>query len=826
MANFRFVWRSLGRNPGFAATAIASLALGIGAGAAIFTLADQMLMRLLPVKDAGRLVLFNRTGPFIGGTSRGGEDTFAYPVYTELRDGNPGVFTGIAARFQETADIADSGPAQRAAVELVSGNFFETLGVGAAIGRTLTPEDDRVKNGAPVLVLSYAYWQRRFAGDPGVLNRKVELNGRPMTVVGVAQRGFLGFETLSPSDVFVPMTMKPVVTPSWDDLERRDSIWLKIFGRLKPGVTPEAASGALQPAYTRALENDLAAVNRVAEFRKQYLANTIRLEIASRGFAGAREFLSRPILILMALTGLLLLIACLNVANLLITRSAARRKEIAIRVSMGATRGSLIGLLLSESLILAVAGGLVGIIVAPWVSSALVAMLPWQQMALGIDTTPSLRVLAFAAALTMLATIFAGLAPAIQASRLDAQPALRTETSRLSLGRGQARLRKLLVSAQVTLSLVMLAGAGLFSRSLLKLFSVETGADTGRLLTFTIDPSLHKYETARALALFSDAQRDLRRSPGVVSASGASFAILAGPKWENTLAVEGYQRRPNEDMQAGWNQVMPGFFSTLGVPLLAGREFDERDAGEKRTVVIVNETLAKRFFPGENAVGRHIAFGGGPPWLEIVGVVRDWKNNALDERSKPWTYTPALQDSRPAAMTFYLRSGGDPKTAIQTARQVVGRLDPALPVFDIKAVEAQIDETHFVQRMFAMLSGAFASMATLLCCIGLFGMTAYSVARRTHEIGIRIALGASGMNILRLVMREVVVVTAAGVVAGIPLVLALGRLIESQLFGVKGSDPVVVAAATAAVCLTSALAGYLPARMATRIDPLDALHYD
>jgi predicted permease len=827
LADLKFVLRSLGRNPSLVAAAVLSLALGIGANTAIFTLTDQILLRTLPVKEPRRLVLFQWAGQFIGGTTRGYENSFAYPTYVELRDGNPGVFSGIAARYEDSVDIADKGLAQRGVAELVSGNYFDVLGVQAAIGRTLTPAEDQVKDGEPYVVISYEYWQRRFGGDAQVLNRAIEINGHLMTVIGVAERGFSSFEPMSPADVFVPLAMKTVVTPTWDDRIRRNSIWLKIFARLKPGMDPRTAESAMSIPYHNVLQNDLTGVGVPQKNWKRYLANTLEFTDASKGFGSFQERFGKPLYVLLAMVGTLLLIACVNVANLLITRAAARQKEIAIRLSLGATRGSLIRLVMTESLLVAMVGGLLGVLIAMWMASLLVGILPYQNIGTVLRTTPDARILAFTAGVSLLAAILFGSAPALQGTHPDLAVTLKSESGKHSGGSGQTRLRKLLVSAQVALSLLLLVGAGLFARSLYTLLSTNSGIETTQLLAVTIDPSLHRYTPDRSRRLFVELQNKLQRLPGVQSASGTSYPILADDNWTNTAHVEGYHPREGEDMNPGFNQVLPGFFQTSGARLIAGRDFTERDSVGAPLVVIVNETFVKRFFPHENPLGHRIGWGPeGPLTMEIVGVARDMKGGDLREKDKTWTFTPALQDLTPSEVTFYLRTSRDPLSLAQAARQSVASLDAALPVFNVKTVETQIKETHFLDRLFAWLSVAFGVLATLLASVGLYGVTAYAVARRTQEIGIRIALGASRVNVLRLILSEVIVLVGAGVAVGVVAALGLGRVVESQLFGIKANDPLVMTLAVGVIISVTVLAGYLPARRATGIDPMNALRYE
>ncbi|MFN7992790.1 MAG: ABC transporter permease [Bryobacteraceae bacterium] len=826
LQDFRFVVRNLMRRPAFLITAVSTLALGIGATTAIFTLTNQILLRLIPVKDPNRLVTFHWTGQFIGGSTRGYEDSFSYPMYKDLREGAKGV-TAIAAQYQDYVDVSDKGPSQRATAELVSGNYFEVLGVTAAMGRLFTPEEDKLKGGEPYVVLSHDFWYSHYGADHSVLNHVIDVNGHPMTVIGVAQPGFQGLQTLSPADLFVPLMMKAEITPTWDDMERRDSIWLRLFARLQPGSDIRTVESPLGTAYRTGLENDLATNSRDRDFSAHYRQNHLRLVTGEQGFGSMREFFAKPPYVLLAIVAALLLIASVNVANLLITRAAARQNEISIRLALGATRGSLIGLVMIESAVIAMAGGLFGLMLSDWIASVLVRFLPFENVAFTVRTAPDIRVLICAAGLTVFTALLAGLAPALQSLRPGVAHVVKQSARGLSLGSGQTQFRRVMICGQVALSFLLLAAAGLFARSLYKLMMVNTGMDTEHLLGFSIDPSRHNYRADRARRLYLDLQNRLERIPGVRSASAASFAVLSGENWQNTVHIKGYQPAKNEDMNPGWNEMLPGFFSAAGAPLVAGRDFTERDTAGSTSVVIVNETFQKRFFPHGSPIGRHIGWGGsGPANIEIVGVVKDIKNADLKEKPRPWTFTALLQNPTPGPVTFYVRTARSPIDAARAVQQAVYGLDAALPVFDVKTLRTRIDETHFLDRLLAWLSVSFGFLATLLAAIGLYGTTAFSVARRTQEIGIRVALGALRGNVLRLVMSEVLLLAGLGLAVGLVAVVAAGRLIESQLFEMKASDPVVIAVTAAVILAVSALAGYLPARRASRIDPMQALRWD
>ena len=648
-----------------------------------------------------------------------------------------------------------------------------------------------------------------------------------MTVVGIAQAGFHGLEMMSPADLFVPLMMKAVVTPTWDDMERRNSIWLKVFARLKAGTTAAAAQSAVAIPFHAALKNDLAAVGRDRQFSERYLKNELRLAGVSKGYGYLREFFSKPLYVLLAMVGTLLMIACVNVANLLVTRAAGRQKEISIRLALGASRRALLRLIMTESVLIAAASGVLGLILSDWIASLLAGMLPLDNIAAAIRTTPDLRILAWTAGLSLLTALLVGFAPALQATRPELAGSLKNEARTVSLGLAQTQFRRALICVQVALSFLLLAAAGLFARSLYNLMAVDSGIRSSRLLAFSVDPSMHDYGPERARRFFLDLQGGLERITGVQAASAVSIPVLANDNWQNTVHIEGYHPAANEDMNFGWNEMMPGFFATAGVPLIAGRDFSERDSAGAPGVVIVNETFQQRFFPHESPVGHRLGWGdSGPADMEIVGVVKDMKGGDLKEKPKPWTFTPVFQNKKPGEITFYVRTARNPLAAAQVVRQAVHRLDASVPVYNLKTLDAQIGETHFLDRLLAWLSLAFGFLATLLASIGLYGITSFSVARRTQEIGIRMALGAARGNVLRLVMREVVILAAAGLGVGIPVALALGKLVESQLFAMKAGDPAVIAGAAAVVLLVSALAGYLPARRATRIDPMQALRWE
>jgi len=573
-SDLKFVLRSLAKSPLFTGVAVLSLALGIGANSAIFSLLDQVMLRSLPVKDPQQLVSLDWDGTFSG--FAWDAHTFSYPMYVAFRDKAGAAFSGVIARFGTQIDVGWKGAAERANAELVSGNYFQVLGVGTALGRALTPGDDLARNAEPYVVLSYGYWQKRFGGSQGVLNQTVYVNGHPMTVVGVAQRGFKGTDPGALAEIFVPMTMKAVVTPTWDKIDDRRAIWLNILARLKPGVSAAQAEAAATILYRQEQLEDLKVNSHATQkFRTRYLKNKFALVEAGRGLSSIRDEFSTPLLVLMAMVGTLLLIACGNVANLLIARAAARQKEIAVRRSLGANTLAVVRMVLTESLVLSLAGGALGLLVASWSGSILMRILPLGTIAPLVSTAPHRRILLFTFAVSILTAVVFGLLPALQIAKPDLVQALKNET-RSVIG-GQLRLRKGMVAGQVALSLLLLIGAGLFARSLHKLMETATGMRTDHILSFSIDPSLSGYSDQKARHLFQDLEAQFAALPGVQAVSAAEQPLLANNQEMDTTRAEGHPYKEGENLNPTVNHVLPGFFSTMGIPLLAGREFTARD---------------------------------------------------------------------------------------------------------------------------------------------------------------------------------------------------------------------------------------------------------
>jgi predicted permease len=822
-----YALRTLGKSPAFTAVVVLTLALGIGANTAIFTIMDQVLLRQLPVWRPQELVQLDGPGPFMGMTMN--ERTFSYPMYLDLRDRGD-VFTGTLGRFPSSATLTYRGQAEPVDVDVVTGNYFDVLGVRAALGRTLTPDDDRNKGGHPVVMLGHGFWIRRFGADASILNQQVLLNGQGMTVVGVTPAGFHGLEVGRSPDVLVPMAMKPQITPTWDEMENRRARWLNVFARLQPGVSREQAETALNVAYRQILEQELHVMPAAASqnFRQRFLAKRLVLLPGLRGQSELRDQVSTPLVVLMGMVGLILLIACANVANLLIARAAARQKEIAIRLALGAGRRRIVRQLVVESLTLAAWGGALGLLLAVWMSEGLLRALPLEDVAKSLSASPDRRVALFTLAVSLLTGLVFGLAPALQATRPNLLGTLKDEAGAvLSGGPPQVRFRKGLVVAQVALSLLLLVGAGLFARSLHNLRRLDPGFQIAQILTFGVDPSLSGYSPERALVLVDQIRQRLTGLPGVQSVSLAETPPMTGNATRSTMKVDGYTPQEGEDMNSHTNAVGPRYFSSMGIPLLSGREFDERDAKGAGKVALVNETMARRFFPPGQAVGRRLGFGRyNVTDMEIVGVVKDGKFANLRDEAPRFVYVPYAQQGRMAGVTFYVRAAGEPATLFAAVRQAVRDMDAGLPVVELKTMRAQVDESLFVDRTVAILSAAFGLLATLLAAVGLYGVMSYTVARRTREIGIRMALGAERRAILRLVLREVGTMAALGIGVGLPLAVGLSRLLRSQLFGLSPADPLTLATATLALGTVALLAGLFPAQRATRVDPLVALRYE
>ena len=821
--DIRHASRALRKNPAFVLIVVLTLGLGIGANTAIFSLMDQVLLRSLPIRDPGSLVLLDGPGAFMGRTFN--NKTFSYLMYKDFRDRGGEVFSGVIARFSTSMTVVWRGQSERASGELVSGNYFEVLGVRPAIGRLFNAADDRTPGGHPIALLSYGYWMRRFGGDPGVLNQTITVNGHPLTIVGVTAQGFTGLQVGQASDVMAPLMMKAQMTPTWNDLDNRRSRWLNIFARLKPGVSRKQADAAMNVIYRQINEQEIQAIpNPSPSFRQRFTTKHLDVLPGARGLSDLRTQFSTPLIVLMSMVGLVLLIACANVANLMLARTTARQKEIALRLALGAGRTRIVRQHLVESSLLAMAGAVLGLLLATWTGGLLLASLPGDQASSNLSADPDLRVTLFALALGMLTAVIFGVAPALAATRATVTSALKEEAGAVAGGGRQARLRRLLVVGQVAMSMLLLAGAGLFARSLYNLKSIDPGFQVEHLIAFSVDPSLSGYDSAAAVSLYDRMQHELSAVPAVHNVSMSEIGTLSGNDWSMTIRVEGYQAKEGEDLNPNVDGVGPRYFATMGIPVLAGREFTDGDTRGAPKVAIVNETMAKYFFGKDNPIGRRFGIGRSSATdIEIVGVVKDVRSLQLRNQAPRFVYLPYRQDESLTQLTFYVRSAQDGPTAATAVRQTVQRLDPNLPIFDLKSMEVQLDESLFIERMVAVLSVAFGALATLLAALGLYGVMSYAVARRTREIGIRMALGAERSRVLWLVLREVAVLAVSGIVGGLLFAIWLTRQVQSQLFGLSPTDPLTIGAAMVLLAAIALIAGYVPARRATAIDPMVAL---
>ena len=820
--------RGLFRSPLFSIVAILSLSLGIGANTAIFTLIDQILLRKLPVKNPEELVMLYQQGPHSG--SNMGSRMHSYPIYQEYQKRAEPLAEVLARRLAD-ASISVDNQTERVEIEMVSGNFFTMLGVGPAAGRVFnSQEDDQVYEGHPVVVLSYDYWNRRFNRDPGAVGKKILVNNYPMTIVGVSAAGFAGIDPARSPQLRVPILMKPVIVPEWSWFQVSDerTRWVQVFARLKPGFTIESAQAPLQGLFLQIRQHEMTlpgAKNWTPFIRERFMQGRLAIEKADVGYSPLRNDFSTALIVLMAMVGLVLLISCANVANLLIARAFMRQREIAVRLSLGATRGQLIRQLLTESVLLSLVGGAIGVALSVALTRGLIALIPQQQPLL-IVPTPDLRILTFTFALTLVTGVVFGLLPAMRASKPDQWATLKDTVGAVAGTGGSLFLRKGLVAAQVALSFLLLFGAGLFVRSLQNLQTTDTGMQLDNLVMFRLNPALSGYTHVRASNLYTELLDRLRGSAGITEAGTAAVTLLAGDEWDSTTSVEGHQAKDGEDMQAFMNALSPGYFSTMGIRFLEGRDFRPLDSKENPDVAIVNRKFAQHFFGEKSAIGKRIGRGGGPDTkfnVEIIGVVEDSLYEGPREGVRRQVFWPAWGNG---GVAFYVRTTEASAGAFNLIRNEVKRLDAAMPVYDMKTVQGQLDETLLTDRLIALLSAGFGLLATVLASIGLYGVMAFIVARRRKELGIRLALGAEPSGVLWIVMKEVLLLLVIGLAIGVPAAIGLGRYVSSQLYGIQPNDPWIAVSTVALLAVVSSAAGMIPATRASKIDPILALRYE
>jgi predicted permease len=878
IVDIRYGARMLWRNPGFTAVAVITLALGIGASTAIFSLIDAVMFRSLPVRDPSSLVVLGWTAhkePRRNGTStfgdcgreEGGERnpsgcSFPEPFYELVRSDKRVFSDATAFAGPPQLVLTGNGEARMARGEFVTGDYFNTLGVGATFGRTLGPGDDSL-NATPATVLSYAFWKTAFGGDPSVVGRTISLNSVPFTIVGVTEPKFTNLSPGKTLDLFIPLAMTERLNIPWGrDTRTLNTWWLVIVARLKPGVTIEQAQAAVSLTFRDEMLHGAKPLSKAED------NPAIVLTPAQTGLSGERQFFEKPLDVLMVAVGMLLLIACANVAGLLLSRSATRQKEIAVRLAVGAGRGTIVRQLLTESVLLAFFGGGLGVLFAYWGVHAMTALILGNSgRPFPFVIEPDWRVLAFTLGVAVTTGILFGLAPAFRSTRLNITPALKENASTLPGGEMHAgrpfRLGNALVVVQVGLSMVVLIGAGLLVRTLQNLRDINPGFDTRNVLLFGIDPTLAKYKVAQIDNLYRSLKDQLGALPGVTSVSYSSDALLHGGLWIEDVHVEG--QPPKSTVDVDMLAAGPDFFKTMRIPLVGGRVFNQADfeqagaaaaAAEKAEAatapktpakpsaaappgppipILVNQAFVRKYFPNQNPLGKRLTEGDtsstsgdsavGKPAVkswEIAGVVGDTKYDTLRREIHPTAYVPAVG----GGVYFELRTAPDPSSLIPEVREVVKRADSNLPLFDVKTQRESVDDLLTQERVVARLSSFFGVLALLLACVGLYGLLAYEVARRTREVGIRMALGAEWGDVTRLVVSGGMKLAAAGVVVGVAGGLAITRVISSLLYGLKPTDPLTYAVVALLLGAVALLACCIPARRAARIDPMVALRYE
>ena len=832
--DLKFAARQLRRSPGFALTAILTLALGIGANTAIFSLLDQALLRALPVHDPASLVVFRDSSDTWSGsiTMSGGDqaDYFSWPQYTTIRD-QAKDFENVLATVSTQVGLTRNNQSQFVQSELVSGNYFQTLGVPAALGRTFVASDDTTLGGNPVVVVSYPYWQFKLGADPAAIGSNVTINGKPFQIIGVSAPGFKSAIWGQSTDIFLPISMLEQAIPqaAANSNQRLDHTakWLSMLGRLKPGITPARAQTDTAPLWHALRVSDLALQGtKSPRYTKGYLSSNLIVAPGARGFSFNRGNLEKPFLAVMAMALLVLLIASVNVASLIMVRSAGRTREFALRAALGASSGRLISQLLLEGILIGLGGGLVGVLLAPFALRILVSHLTDSGGNTFFTPTIDSRVLFFNFAVAIAVSLLFSLLPALQSRRPNLTSTLRESTG-TSAG-GLLKLRRIIVCVQIGLSVILLVGAGLFIRTMQQLRAVNMGYNVSHLVTFNVDPSLAGYAPAAIPAIQQRVLDTLATVPGVQAASASDNQELAIGGNYYGINVTGFQQPPDSTLQAQNSAVTPNFLPTLGVPLVAGRGLSETDTLDHPGVAVVNEAFVKQYCNGNTSscLARYISYSSRNPVKiddEIVGIVRDYKHNALDAPAPATMYRSLRQAPDRSQLYFYLRTTLDPRDSINAVRLAMQQIDPTLAVNNIHTMDQQIDDSLANQRLIELLAVAFGILATLLAGVGLYGVLAYSTAQRTREIGIRMALGSTRLEVASLILKSVLSLAALGVVIAIPVAYGLSVLIRSQLFGVSAADPIILLAVVALIATVAFLSAIIPARRAASISPTVAL---
>ena len=830
LADLRFAFRQFRKSPVFTVTILAVLALGVGATAAIFTIFDQAMLRSLPVSHPEELVRLQGHGESFSGhfSARGGDldEYTSFPAYRYLRDNTGAVFSGVIATNPEnTVGVAWHDRSDLASAELVSGNYFQVLGVPALTGRTIQPADDVVKLGSPVAVLSYGYWQRRFGGDPRVVGQILAVNGHPFTIVGVAPQRFHSVNAGEPTDIFVPMMMKPVITPGRDDLERYNSVWLNTVARLKPGVTLAQARAAMQPIWHAERIIDFAyQENQSPNNRAKYVDHAyMKLLSGATGFSPLRDDLATPMKVLMGMAGLVLLMACANVASLLLVRAAGRVREMSVRYALGAKRQRIVQQLLVEGLMLGLVGGALGLVLAQPVAELLIRRI----QGLNPGDAPysaqvDLRLLLITLAITLATSIIFSVAPALEFWRPNLAPALKQQN--ITASGGTLVLRRLAVGAQIALTVLLLAASGLFLRTVNNLRGEDLGFRPDHLVEFTVDPRLAGYAGDQVMALDERILATLKALPGVKSVSASDDPEISGNDEVTTLEVPGYKAAKNDDLNVEWSAVMPGYLETLGAPLIAGRGITDADRHGTTQVVVISESAAKRYFgSAQNAIGRSIKKG--ETLSTIVGVFPEIRHFDLRGPIRARVLHPYLQDD-PHRLTFVLRTAASPEPMMETVRAAMQQVDSKLAIDPVITMNLQLEESMRQERTLALLATSFGLLAALMSAVGLYGVLAYETVQRTREIGVRMALGASRGAVARLLMAETLRLAGISIAVAMPLAWGFAHLAKAMLFGVTSADPLSYFAAALLVALVALAASSIPTWRAASIEPMRALRYE
>ncbi|MFL5614001.1 MAG: ABC transporter permease [Gemmatimonadaceae bacterium] len=835
MHNLKLAFRTLGRTPFVTTVAALSLGLGIGANSAIYSILYRVLRQELPVAHADRLVNLSAPGPKDGSLSCGEagscDDVFSYPMFRDLERAKLSAFTAIAGHRDIGANVSFERSAFARRGLLVSGSYFPILQVRPAVGRLLSPIDDE-GSAAPAVVLASWFWQTSLGADPAVLGKTLMVNGKPMTIVGVAPKDFNGTTYGRRPAFYASLAMAPVIGRGVEHgIADRRAYWIYAFGRLTPGATMEQASAQVNGLYQPIIRDVEAPLqlNMRDSVMKRFLAKRVLIEAGARGQSSLGNEAGSVLFMLFAITGLVLLIACANIANLLMARATSRELEMAIRLSLGATRRQLLAQLLTETITLAVIGGVLSLAFASWTLQGIAALLPQQiteELALGLNWAA----VGFAALLSLLTGFAFGLFPALHSTRPDLVTSLRNNSGKLAGGRTARRFRTTLATAQIALAMALLMSAGLFLKSLWKVERAELGVRVENLVTFTVTPAQSGYDSVRARALYARIEEELASLPGASAVTSTVVPLIAGSNWGTGVRVQGFRPNGSEShTSASFNAVGAGHFRAIGVPLLAGREFTSADDAGAPKVAIVNQTFARRFGLGANPVGKRMATSSSdtvPLDIEIVGLVKDTKYSSVKEEIPPVYFTPHRQMSNVSAMFFYVRTTANPTSMLRSMRSVVQRIDPMLPVDNLRTMPEEIRINTFEDRMITTLASSFALLATLLASIGLYGVLAYSIGQRTREIGVRMALGATASEVRLLVLRQVGMMTLIGGLVGLGAAVPLGKGAESMLYQMGGADPLVMAMSVAFLALVALAAGFVPALRASRVDPMQALRYE